>query len=103
MRSVLAAAAVLLPMLAAQPAKPPAAKKARPAPILDMPGDWPTYARDLAGTRYSPLAQINAGNVVKLNLAWSYRLAPAAPAGGGRGGRGAAPAPRCSKLPLKTA
>ncbi len=98
-RSVLAAAAVLLPMLAAQPAKPPAAKKARPAPILDMPGDWPTYARDLAGTRYSPLAQINAGNVVKLNLAWSYRLAPAAPAGGGRGGRGAAPAPAAQAAP----
>ena len=40
------------------------------------PGDWPLYNRDLAGTRYSPLAQINAGNVAKLAPAWSYRLRP---------------------------
>lgn len=40
------------------------------------PGDWPMYNRDLAGTRYSPLAQINAGNVAKLAPAWSYRLRP---------------------------
>jgi glucose dehydrogenase len=38
------------------------------------PGDWPMYNRDLAGTRYSPLTQINAGNVSKLTKAWSYRL-----------------------------
>ena len=25
--------------------------------------DWPTYNRDLAGTRYSPLTQINTTNV----------------------------------------
>jgi quinoprotein glucose dehydrogenase len=35
--------------------------------------DWPTFNRDLASTRYSPLRQINAGNVAKLALAWSYR------------------------------
>jgi quinoprotein glucose dehydrogenase len=35
--------------------------------------NWPTFNRDLAGTRYSPLRQINAGNVAKLTLAWSYR------------------------------
>ncbi len=29
------------------------------------PADWPTYARDLAGTRYAPLTQINAANVGK--------------------------------------
>ena len=38
--------------------------------------DWPMYNRDLAGTRYSPLTQINAGNVAKLTQAWSYRLQP---------------------------
>jgi len=38
--------------------------------------DWPTYNRDLAGTRYSPLTQINTGNVSKLKQAWSYRLRP---------------------------
>jgi quinoprotein glucose dehydrogenase len=40
-------------------------------------GDWPTYNRDLAGTRYSPLTQINPANVASLKLAWSYRLRPA--------------------------
>jgi len=39
--------------------------------------DWPTYNRDLAGTRYSPLTQINAENVSKLKQVWSYRLRPA--------------------------
>lgn len=49
------------------------------------PGDWPMYTRDLAGTRYSPLKQINAGNVSKLTEAWNYQLRSAGPAGGGRG------------------
>jgi quinoprotein glucose dehydrogenase len=46
--------------------------------------DWPMYNRDLAGTRYSPLAQINAGNVAKLKQAWSYPMRPggAGPAAG---------------------
>jgi quinoprotein glucose dehydrogenase len=38
--------------------------------------DWPTFNRDLAGTRYSPLTQINTRNVAKLKQAWSYRLQP---------------------------
>jgi len=38
--------------------------------------DWPTYNRDLAGTRYSPLTQINTSNVSTLVRAWSYRLRP---------------------------
>ena len=28
--------------------------------------DWPMYNRDLAGTRYSPLAEINTSNVATL-------------------------------------
>ena len=52
---IIAALAVLAP--AAQPAK-----------------DWPTQNRDLAGTRFSPLTQINAGNVDKLKQVWSFRL-----------------------------
>jgi quinoprotein glucose dehydrogenase len=39
-------------------------------------GDWPRYARDLAGTRYSPLKQINTRNVTKLEQAWSFRVRP---------------------------
>jgi len=37
-------------------------------------GDWPMYNRDLAGTRYSPLTQINTRNVGALKQAWSYRF-----------------------------
>lgn len=36
--------------------------------------DWPTYNRDLAGTRYSPLTQINRSNVGALRQVWSYAL-----------------------------
>ena len=35
--------------------------------------DWPMYNRDPAGTRYSPLTQINTKNVAKLKQAWTYR------------------------------
>src|SRR5437870_9358277 len=37
-------------------------------------GDWPMYARDLAGTKFSPLKQINADNVGKLQPAWNLNL-----------------------------
>lgn len=40
----------------------------------DWPQDWPMYARDLAGTRYSPLKQINEGNVSKLEKVWSFKI-----------------------------
>ena len=54
-------AAALLPCLHAQ------AKK-------DNGADWPMYNRDLAGTRYSPLTQVNTTNVSKLTKAWTYRF-----------------------------
>src|ERR1051325_5415864 len=38
--------------------------------------DWPMFNRDLAGTRFSPLTQINAANVANLTTAWSYKLRP---------------------------
>ena len=46
--------------------------------------DWPMYGHDLASTRFSPLSQINADNVAKLAVAWSYPMRPggAGPAGG---------------------
>ncbi len=40
------------------------------------PGDWPRYARDMSGTRFSPLDQINRDNVSALTAAWSLRVAP---------------------------
>jgi glucose dehydrogenase len=36
--------------------------------------DWPTQNYDLAGTRYSPLRQINSRNVAGLKQVWSFRL-----------------------------
>ena len=40
------------------------------------PGDWPRYARDPAGDHYSPLTQIDTGNVSRLTPAWSFQLRP---------------------------
>src|SRR5580700_2732872 len=39
--------------------------------------DWPMYNRDLAGTRFSPLRQIDVSNVGTLKQAWSYNLGKA--------------------------
>ncbi len=36
-------------------------------------GEWPSYAADLAGTRYRPLDQINATNFSKLEVAWRFK------------------------------
>src|SRR5215216_5004634 len=37
-------------------------------------GDWQTINRDPSANRYSPLKQINAGNVTQLRRAWTYGL-----------------------------
>ena len=63
---------------------------ARQQPATATSGDWPMYRHDLAGTGFSPLAQITAANVATLTQAWTYSLqgdASTAPAG--RGGAGA--------------
>src|SRR5215203_3854655 len=36
-------------------------------------GDWPSYTGDTRGTRYSPLAQINATNFNDLEVAWRFK------------------------------
>jgi quinoprotein glucose dehydrogenase len=36
-------------------------------------GEWPHYTADLAGSKYSPLDQINAGNFSKLEVAWRFK------------------------------
>ena len=36
-------------------------------------GEWPTYAADLASSRYSPLDQIDASNFNKLEVAWHFK------------------------------
>lgn len=40
-------------------------------------GDWPAYGNDAGGSRYSPLAQIDRGNVQQLRVAWTYRTGEA--------------------------
>ena len=40
--------------------------------ITPKTGDWPVYGHDPAGTRHSPLAQINTTNVSHLQRAWTY-------------------------------
>jgi hypothetical protein len=36
-------------------------------------GDWPQYANDVRGTKYSPLDQINASNFNSLEVAWRFK------------------------------
>jgi quinoprotein glucose dehydrogenase len=43
------------------------------------PGDWPNPGYDKAGTRYSPLDQINRENVAKLAVAWTYHTGDSSP------------------------
>jgi PQQ-dependent dehydrogenase (methanol/ethanol family) len=38
------------------------------------PGDWLTYNGNLSGNRYSELKQINAANVNRLSLKWSFTI-----------------------------
>src|SRR5262245_28589552 len=47
-------------------------------PAVHGQTDWPTYGRDAGGQRYSPLTQINGGNVTNLVRAWTYHMKPAA-------------------------
>jgi quinoprotein glucose dehydrogenase len=51
----------------------PAASSTSSAQQAASPGDWPAYGRTQAGTRYSPLAQINLHNVKNLQVAWTFR------------------------------
>jgi len=65
----------ILALLLGAAAMVPAAQAKTDAVQID-PADWPRYARDLGGTRFSPLDEINRGNVENLEQAWSYRLRP---------------------------
>jgi quinoprotein glucose dehydrogenase len=72
--------AVLLAACHKPPPEPPRAPAVRVSAEFTSAGDWPTYNRDLAGTRYSPLRQINVRNVADVREVWSY------PLGGDEGG-----------------
>src|SRR5690242_2197072 len=36
-------------------------------------GEWPSYASDLHSTHYSPLAQVDASNFNRLEVAWRFK------------------------------
>ena len=42
-------------------------------------GDWPAYGRDVYGSRYSPLDEINRTNVADLKEVWRYDTGEASP------------------------
>src|SRR5213596_1440626 len=70
------AALLILGLTVAVSAQRPAATPAQ---------EWRTYDHDVAGTRFSPLTEINAGNVGRLAKAWTFDFPPPP---GGRGGGG---------------
>jgi len=67
------AALLILGLAGAGRAQRPAATPAQ---------EWRWYDHDLAGTRFSPLTEINAANVATLAKAWTFNFPPAP---GGRG------------------
>jgi quinoprotein glucose dehydrogenase len=82
-------ATIFLPALLA-PQAGAQQKRGATQEVKTTDGDWPLYRHDLAGTGYSPLAQITTQNVDSLGKPWSYRLesdsTATAPTGRGRGG-----------------
>ena len=43
------------------------------------PGDWPVYGYNAGGDRFSPLSQIDRGNVARLEVAWRFHIGETAP------------------------
>jgi alcohol dehydrogenase (cytochrome c) len=66
---LLAACSGPAPSSSTSASAPPAA-----APAAVAPGDWPAYNRTLAGDRFSPLDEINVGNVAQLSAVCTYTL-----------------------------
>jgi acido-empty-quinoprotein group A len=65
-------ALILLVFAMAAPAV--AAQELDPSTLAKAPTDnWPTFNGDYSGRRYSPLDQINQGNVGSLTLAWAFQ------------------------------
>src|SRR5215472_841991 len=62
------------------------ALSAQTVPAASAGGEWPMFNRDLGGTRFSPLNQVNTRNVARLTRAWSYHLGFDSSAAGITGG-----------------
>ncbi|MCI0433509.1 MAG: PQQ-binding-like beta-propeller repeat protein [Gemmatimonadetes bacterium] len=56
--------------VAGSPSSAAAQGRTNPLPV---PGDWPHHHRDLGGTRYSPLDQIDASSVGRIGIEWEWR------------------------------
>ena len=75
MKRILGLSAILLGFAVAGHSQSPAADTAT-GKYLDVSNgaDWPGYGRSFGEQHYSPLAQVNDGNVAKLGLLWSADL-----------------------------
>ncbi len=49
---------------------------AGPGPATAQTVEWPSYAADTAGTKYTPVDQINAATVDRLAIAWRQSVIP---------------------------
>ena len=49
-----------------------AGQRAATTPAAVAQGDWQNINRDSGATRFSPLTQINVGNVAKLQQMWTF-------------------------------
>jgi quinoprotein glucose dehydrogenase len=67
----------------------------------DTGADWPMYRRDLSGTGFSPLTQLDATNVKRLAQVWTYSLQ--AEAGSTPPGGKPQPAPASQATPIVVA
>jgi quinoprotein glucose dehydrogenase len=57
---------------------------ASPSPSDSPTDSWPYYGHDAGGMRYSPLTQINRGNVASLKVAWTFHTGDMSEGGGRR-------------------
>ena len=60
--------------VAPAPSAPASVDAARLEAADAEPGNWMSYGRTYSEQRYSPLAQVDTGNVAQLGLAWSHDL-----------------------------
>ena len=80
MRRAQVASILCLAALAILRGHPTGAQQADFKPVTDAvlkdpaPGDWLRWRRDHAATGYTPLAQIDKGNVRTPRLAWSWAM-----------------------------
>ncbi|HEV2425182.1 MAG TPA: pyrroloquinoline quinone-dependent dehydrogenase [Terriglobia bacterium] len=77
--------ALSMVLLAFDHSRPSASPRASAAKAGD---DWPVYGHDPGGMRYSPLKEINRGNVSQLQVAWTFHTGDISNGGNDRGRSG---------------